>query len=119
MEEKMKRNETGAPDRAGAAGRGREAAGNVARMREVLERIARFTSAWVDAGIMEPEMARCIFVNCDSALAAPLRNCDLYATEDAAFSAWAQKTGALKGHVGVEAYYQYLRWLFNTATPEK
>ena len=96
--------------------------GNGAKMREALEDTAKALLWYFNDAVThkwEPDYIESIAEKIKAALAAPPRNCDLYATEDAAFSAWAKKTGAFKGHIGAEAYYQYLRWLFDTATQEK
>lgn len=66
----------------------RRAPGNDAAMREALEYVLEKIDAWRTDGTMEHWQYSQLFDTCDAALAAPARNCDLFATANDAVESY-------------------------------
>jgi len=84
--------------------------GNIAAMREALDDIIDKIDTWRSDGTIEHWQYSQLFDIADAALAAPVRNCDRFATAEEAYAAWHEW---LDDFDDVEAANAF-DWLFST-----
>ena len=95
--------------------RGQAAApGNAAAMREALDDIQYWAKRMDEKGCSMREFVDFAREKIESALSAPARNCDRFASIGSAIDGFCREVQDWEDHDGIPDYYELVKWLFAT-----